>query len=727
MVAVAGAAARDGAAHEITENATESTAENARETVAETVTDAGDDQTVEVIVVTGEKIARSLEEVTASVEVVTAAEIAREPVADLYEIVERIPNVTSSLGGLGFAIRGIDQRGIGSAGNGQTLTIYVDDAPLGNFTTFFGPLGSWDLGQVEVYRGPQSTNFGRNALAGAVYVRTQDPSYDWEVKARAEIGEYDTRQLAAAVSGPLVDDRIAFRLTGDYRETDGFIDNTFLDEPADATELKTGRLKFLFDPAENVRIITTTSYTENFAGEDGVPASGGFAREVAYDTPGREGTETFLQSVNATWEVSDRFEIQSLTSFQTTDYVRTEDFDLTPAPIAALDRTGEDEALAQELRFKYQGDRLSGALGFYFVDTRQSFDDTFTIPITIVNPALPLDNLVSRTSLFDDEATNYAVFFDGSYRLGRDVDLLFGGRYDYEDQTNVATAITDIVGDLPPGFEFLESLEGETEQRTDADFEAFLPKMGLRWRASEAMTLAFVAQKAYRAGGAEINVVDGGIDSFDPEYLWNYELSARGVWLDGRLRWNANVFYSDWTDQQVAIQVSDTITNLFRTVNAGQSTLYGLETDITWVVDERLEVYGGLGITETEFDDFPNPMAGEGQPDNFAGNAFPFAPQVSLNAGFDYRHPSGLFTGIDVNYQSSAFSDQENFIVNEVEGRTLVNARLGYAVTDNVQILVYARNLLDEDYFTTLDRQPGNDFARVGAPRVIAARLDVQF
>ena len=121
---------------------------------AQTPEGAGDDEArQDTVIVTGQKIDTALQDVAASVEVVTGLEIAREPVTDLYDIVERIPNVTTSYGDLGFAIRGIDQRGTGGSSISQLLTVYVDDASLGNYTTFFGPLDAWDLGQVEVFRG----------------------------------------------------------------------------------------------------------------------------------------------------------------------------------------------------------------------------------------------------------------------------------------------------------------------------------------------------------------------------------------------------------------------------------------------------------------------------------------------------------------------------------------------------------------------------------------------
>ena len=693
-----------------------------------------------VIIVTGQKTDQSLQDVTASVNVTTAEEIAREPITDLFDIVERIPNVTASFGEQGFAIRGIDQRGIG--GTGATLIVFVDDSPLSNQTTFFGPTDSWDLGQVEVFRGPQSTNFGRNALAGAIYLRTRDPTYEWDVRLRGEIGDNRQRQAAIAAGGPIIDDTLAFRVAANYRESDGFVFNTFLNEEYDTTELTTGRFKLLFEPADNLSIISTSSYTENFAGEDGLDPTNGnpggpvsaqdVIREVAVDAPGREGTETFIQSINATWNVSDRIQIQSITTYQDTDYFRQEDLNRTPAPAAALDRTGFDEAFSQELRVKYFGDRLTVAGGAYFFTNEDGFTDSFTVPATAVNPALPASILISRVSQTTNETTNYAVFADGEFALSENVDLLFGFRYDNEEFENTAIADNSTVDPLPPGFEFLAAILGQSETVTEADYEAFLPKFGLRWNLSPDASLAFVTQRAYRAGGAEISILDGSVNAFDPEFLWNYELSARTIWLDGRLRWNANIYYSDWSDQQV-LEPLPGVSDLFQTVNAGKSTLYGFETDFSFDATDTIEVYGGLGYAFTEFDDFPNDRFDLSQEEsetnqrNFAGNRFPSAPRWSANFGIAYAQEDGLFGGVDANYQSGVFNSSDNFAVNACCERILVNARIGYTWR-NFSLSAYLRNAFDEQYFSFLDAlTPGQEFARLGNPRTFAVRFDVDF
>lgn len=691
----------------------------------ESVGEAEEDSVeIDTIIVTGTKSNLSLAEIPVSVAVVTGETIEREPLADLYDIVDRIPNVTSSFGGLGFAIRGVDQRGIGS-GSGQTLTVFVDDSPLGNFTTFFGPTGSWDLGSVEVFRGPQSTNFGRNALAGAIYIRTRDPSFEPDLKLRAEAGDFDMWHVAAAGGGTLVEDRVAFRLAGEYRESDGFLTNTLLDAPADATELSNLRGKLLFEPTDSLRIVTTSSYTENFAGEDVVPLDDAESREVTYDTAGREGTESFIQSINAIWTISDALEFQSITAFQDTDYVRIEDIDGTAAPVGALDRTGSDESLAQELRLRFDGERLSGVAGLYFVTTETGFLDTLTVPASILNPAIPPTLVAQRDSRTNDNSDNYAFFFDGVYALTETVELLFGGRYDYEEQDNFQATTLEFVTPIPPGFEFLEDFEGTEATTTEASFDAFLPKLGIRRWLSDRSNVAFVVQQGYRAGGAEINFLDGSVEEFDPEFLWNYELSYRATHLDGRLRWNANLFFSDWEDQQVGVPISEEIPNFLRTVNAGESELYGFETDVDWLVSDVISIYGSVGYVKTEFNDFPNPLSLPGRPDNLAGNEFPFAPEWSGNLGLDFNHPNGLFGGIDVNYQGAVYSTQDNIPEDKSDSATLVNLRLGYAWSDRYSVTAYARNLFDE--FVVVQRGTATNFARLGDPRVVALRFDANW
>lgn len=694
---------------------------------------------VDEIVVVGQKRIQSLLEVTASVDVISAEEIAREPITDLYDIVDRIPNVTAALGQQGFVIRGVDQRGAG--GSTLTITVFVDDSPLGNQTTFFGPLDSWDLGQVEVYRGPQSTNFGRNSIGGAIYIRTQDPSFEWDALGRLEVGNNGILQTSVAVGGPIIEDKLAFRIAANHRQSNGFIFNSFLQQEADETEMTTARLKLLFQPTDTLSIISTTSYTDHFAGEDilnptnGVPGAlldaSEVDRSVAYNVPGREGTETFIQSLNASWDISDKWNLTSITTYQESDYVRTEDFSTDPNnpddnPDLALDRTGDDSVFTQELRLTYQGQRFSGTLGGYFLNAESGFDDTFTLTGAILgDPSLSFI-LLTRDGASFDEVTNKAIFFDGEYQLTDKLDLLFGFRYDDENQNDSALGNTFIANPeiVPP---FLQAafapFLGVVEPVTEAEYNAFLPKGGLRFRPSDDVTFAFVVQRAYRAGGADVDFVSSGVIEYDPEYLTNYELSARTIFLDGRLRWNTNIYYSDYTDQQVTEQFPPPLQNFGFTVNAGKSELYGLETDANFQITPDVQVYGGFGYSHTEFIEFTQTNG-----TSFNGNRYPYAPRWSANAGVTYDGSTGVFGGFDANYQSDQFANNFN-VPEDFEGeRVVVNARLGYRITDNLTVTAIARNIFNEDFYVFANRGVfGAETARLGDPRTWAVRIDADF
>ncbi|HEY1076854.1 MAG TPA: TonB-dependent receptor plug domain-containing protein, partial [Fontimonas sp.] len=134
---------------------------------------------LETIVVTGEKLGRSLAETTTSVGIVTRADLAASSDAVMKDVVTQFANVVSAAGDREIAIRGVPQGGIG--GEGETISVYLDGVALpARAASFAGPLSAWDLEQVEVLRGAQSTNQGRNSLAGSVILRSREPTPYWD-------------------------------------------------------------------------------------------------------------------------------------------------------------------------------------------------------------------------------------------------------------------------------------------------------------------------------------------------------------------------------------------------------------------------------------------------------------------------------------------------------------------------------------------------------------------
>src|SRR3982750_2459456 len=179
----------------------------------------------ETIVVTGERVKRSLKDTPSSVVVFRAENLEKLAAPDrLQQLLELVPNllVVSSRGTPN--IRG--QSGIGALvglpaflGGARPRTIVQVDGRTITFNEFANSSeGLWDVARVEVFRSPQTTTQGANSIAGAIFITTSDPTYNWEGRFRGIIGGYRRRQLSGGLSGPLVDDQLAIRVAGDlYR------------------------------------------------------------------------------------------------------------------------------------------------------------------------------------------------------------------------------------------------------------------------------------------------------------------------------------------------------------------------------------------------------------------------------------------------------------------------------------------------------------------------------
>lgn len=234
-------------------------------------------------------------------------------------------------------------------------------------------------------------------------------------------------------------------------------------------------------------------------------------------------------------------------------------------------------------------------------------------------------------------------------------------------------------------------------------------------------------QRGYRAGGAAIDGSNTPYE-FDPEYTVNYELALRSRWMDGRLGIKANLFYTDWEDQQVTVELAGPGGVLFRTANAGESELQGLEIELSAILTDRLRPIAGVGLLDTEFKEFSSDNTGQ----NFAGNELSQAPGESFNLALFYGQGNGFFGSIDGRYQGDVYSEAANFEEHRVDAYFLMNAKLGYR-TERFTAAIFARNLLDEDYLLRIRNVVNNPDdpllweANVGAPRVVGGEVTFNF
>jgi iron complex outermembrane recepter protein len=176
------------------------------------------------VVVTGEKVARDLKDTASSVSIKTGREIAKEKTGDatVSEVIADTPNIVYPDTVTAPIIRGQDSQGPNTgataffAGTVPRASISVDGHYLSYNEFIYGATSVWDLDSIEVFRGPQTTSQGANAIAGAIVVNTKDPTFTPEGAYQAEIGSYGTKRGSVALSGPLVSDELAARMVIDY-------------------------------------------------------------------------------------------------------------------------------------------------------------------------------------------------------------------------------------------------------------------------------------------------------------------------------------------------------------------------------------------------------------------------------------------------------------------------------------------------------------------------------
>lgn len=153
------------------------------------------------LLVTGEKLTRRVGKTFSSVRVVTGDDADEQDLLNIYDVLDRTPNVVIDGNRTTFSIRGVDAFNVSGSGEGPMASVYVDGATLPRLALASGPLDIFDVAQVEIFRGSQSTIQGRNSLAGAVIISTADPSFDWTGKARMLLRE-QSRERRPKALGP---------------------------------------------------------------------------------------------------------------------------------------------------------------------------------------------------------------------------------------------------------------------------------------------------------------------------------------------------------------------------------------------------------------------------------------------------------------------------------------------------------------------------------------------
>ncbi|QDQ27200.1 TonB-dependent receptor [Chitinimonas arctica] len=635
------------------------------------------------VTVTGEKIDRSMQETTTAVTVLRGRDVDVGGSRSVYEVVSRAPNVTANGAGIPN-IRGVAGTGPSTgvfsfiSGARPRVSTSVDGVSESWSGQRYVDSGLWDVAQMEVMSGPQSTTQGRNTIGGAIVVNTNDPTFHREGAVRAGYENKGGKALLAGmVSGPLVEDELAFRITAEGLRGKGFI-NYPGEWPWDPSEIRRSsvRAKLLWQPkaAPGLSAKLTLSRRDQ-KGEYLNTVDGDF---TAYQFRGLASNTRYQDSSNTTVSTDVRYRFSdALTGhlqYSRGDYDAK--FKETGADRFSLKMDEKSNTLESRLVYDPNGGAFSGVVGLYYYDRKQDLN------------AAP-DGFVG-----DDKVKTLALFGESTLTIANGLDLILGGRVEREKQNRDVTAW--------PGKPWTGYV------KTDIAETLFLPKFGISYKATPETTVGFTARKGYNAGGGSVDWITSEFYQYGKEEVSTYEFSTRSQLLDKRLNLNANLFINRYDDYQALLNR--------RFVNIPKGSSHGLEVSANGMVTRQLELHGSLGWLHTKVNTAPaaNPA--------IAGNHFNYAPRFTANLGFKQRLDGGWYFGGDLTHTGKYYSEIDNNEQFKAGGYTLVDANAGYQrAAWNVR--AYVKNATNRNVMFLKTAT----LAQVGQPRTMGVTVDYLF
>ncbi len=555
-------------------------------------------------------------------------------------------------------------------------------------------------------------------------------------------GDFDTQEVRANFSGPIVEGKLRAKVAFAQMTRDGYGTNLYTGRDVSDKDTTAYRLGLEWLPAEQVSIRLDYDHTEDDAEPVGLtrlqpnflcPV---FLGQPCNPLPNLFDTESGLAPLNKTestgysmvltWDIDDEWQFKSITAYRETDTENNIDFDTTPAPIVDSAPIYFDDQTTQELQLLYNGSgRLSGVIGLYYFDGFAGG----TVKATFVGG--------THTTTDGDMSTeSYALYLDGNYKLTDKLTFNFGLRPTRETKEGRAFNVfnTDST--------FQNILFVTADFKDEVTFESWAPKLGLQYQFNDDVMGYLSASQGFKSGGynvrAQESVFPDSALPFDDEQMTMAELGVKSVLADGRVLLNAAVFYGDYTDIQVSTFTDydsdgDGVNDAFfgNFLNAGDATVQGFELEYVLDATDWFGLSGFLAYLDAT----PDSLLDANQDGLVDTQVITNAPELTGAIRANVYFP--LFGGLVTGSLGYSYRD-DSVLTNEGQGvEPLMQDSYGLLDTwvswlspkAKWRIGISGRNLTDEEYLTSGYNLPalGVVVGSYGAPRTILGTVEYRF
>ncbi len=736
-------------------------------------------RTLQPVIVTAERTENELQKVPIAVTAVSAETIERADISNPLDLSSRIPGFSFSPFNAGqaiFSLRGISSNDDG-AGTENSVAVFLDDVYFGRVSN--AAFDFFDVERIEVLRGPQGTQFGRNAIGGAINIASKKPNLEeFEGRVRVNLGDYRQRNFGAYVTGPIMDN-LAFKTSVNVRKRDGYVTNILTGNDLKDQNSISARGQLLWMATPDTEVTFTASTQEEDTSDIArmpLPTAGvyrffegaGGSKEDMISVNPQDGFSkriSEIYSLKAQHELSNGGEFTSVTAYYKTkaDW----EMDSVGIPQANLidDIVDRTKAFTQEFRYAqdltedidvlfgvfYLREETDRAEFFRFVNFFGSgVDDRLAItPAGDTQDGVGGYRQVNTTN-------SIAGFVHGNWSINEQFSISGGLRITHDSKEISSSGFasgTDPTTGLPgtiinENFGNVNTGDGIDD---DASFTDVSPKISLNWQATEDVLMYASYSKGYKAGGfgaAPPNAAKALEIQIDPEEANSFEVGLKGQFFDDTMRLNLAGFYLDYSGLQLqrfgpsliadasapdGFTVDPASFGFFSTINAGDAEVLGFEGELTWIPVEGLTLSATYAFLDTEseinFRDFFTVDPGE---DFLFTQPLNRAPEHKTSLSVVYEHSLGdgmgdLQWSADYRYSASKRADFVNDDTIEDE-YNLFDANITWIPENqNWQFQIWGKNLTDDRYYSHVYVIGPGQIGTLGEPRTYGASITWSF
>ena len=678
------------------------------------------------VVVTAEKKEELLQKIPASITALNAKQINAFGLWNTKEITGIIPNLYSADPGDNRDVNSV--RGIATSSYDPTVATYIDGVNQFSLDTYIPTL--FDVERIEVLRGPQGTLYGRNAMGGVINIITKQPNNASSGFADISVGNYNQQRITAGFKTPLIKDKLFFGASILSNKRDGYYTNEFTQSSYDNQNGLSGNyfLKYIVSSCWDINL-----NFKHLANENQGPFPLVFGTEEALNNPYRlnQNSITTMKDKTSNSSLTIRytgsgFNFSSQTAYQQNYRYYTNPIDGDFSPIDAISvinnygsKWNNNKVLTQDFKFTSapsSNSKLKWTAGafLFYQDAPVKQATRFGIDANLMMIGDSLFSIINTSTTLKK---GFAIYGQATYALSDKLNMSFGLRNDYENQTQ--SILGEYQRDPSPE---LYTTTSDTLGRTN--FNALSPKLSLDYQVNNYSLWYGSYSKGFRAGGLSPLSSDPSqppLVGYLPEYSNNFETGIKNNWLNNKLILNIALFYTKVTDAQVpSLILPDAITI---TKNTGQLSSKGVEAELMFIPTKGVLLQYAFGTTSASYDKLE--IASQGASVNLAGKRPIFTPSSTSLLAAQYSFPVSSELQImlrgEWKYIGTTYFDLANNI--QQSPYHLLNAKLGMEYKKTA-LSFWAKNLAGTKYISY-----GYDFGAVhlGDPAIFGTSFSYKF